>query len=115
MSAEEKRWLPEIMYEEDPGGVSHALPFILVPPGQTMPMTLLIWEHGDTGDIEPGPNGEELPIVNAELRQYGRMDILKERLSPMEYDRVRRALGLESLKTATEKGKALTDKVLDAY
>ena len=79
-------WIWEIMYEEDPLGESHTLPFILVPQGHEMPRFLLIWAHSDTGDCEPGPNGEDLPIVDAELRQFARMDVLREGLTADDYD-----------------------------
>lgn len=107
------QWIPEIMYEEDTTGVSHSLPFILVPVGEEMPKFLLIWEHTNTGEVEPGPNGEELPIVDATLRQYAMMDTLKEKLSPEVYDKVRVALGLEPMKTATAKGQKITRNVAD--
>jgi len=109
--SERTAWLPEIMYEEDPSGVSQSLPFILVPEGEDMPTFLLVWENSETGEIEPGPNGEEIPIVDAELRQYARMDILKKGLTPEVYDQVRIALGLEPLKTAAAKGRAITSRV----
>jgi hypothetical protein len=99
------------MYEEDVNGISQSLPFILVPNGEVMPSFLLIWEQRDTGEIEPGPNGEEIPIVEADLRQYARMDQLKRNLSASEYDRVREALGLEPLQVATRKGKTISSKV----
>lgn len=104
-------WIPEIMYEEDANGVSQSLPFIVVPAGEVMPAFLLLWEHRDTGEIEPGPNGEDLPIVDAELRQYASMDVLKTNLSPEDYDKVRVALGLEPLQSAARKGQKITDKV----
>jgi hypothetical protein len=109
---ERKSWVPEIMYEEDVHGEAHTLPFIIVPPTEVMPSFILIWEHRDTGEIEPGPNGEEIPIVEADLKQYASMSELKDNLSRPVYDIVRNALGLESLQTATLKGQAITDTVL---
>lgn len=109
--SEKTSWIPEIMYEEDVNGVSQTLPFILVPTNESMPRFLLIWEQRDTGEIEPGPNGEEIPIVEAELRQFARIDVLKDRLSAVDYDKVRAALGLEPLKAAARKGQAITDRV----
>lgn len=114
MSTEYRTWVPEIMYEEDASGQSSLLPFILVPPDQEMPVFLLIWEHKDTGETEPGPDGEEISIVQPELRQYARMDVLKERLDPVDYDKVRAALGLEPLLEATQKGQEITDKAMSA-
>lgn len=107
------QWIPEIMYEEDVAGVSHSLPFILVPTDEEMPKFLLIWENRNTGEVEPGPSGEEIPIVDATLRQYAMMDTLKENLSAEDYDKVRVALGLEPMKTAAAKGRQITQNVAD--
>lgn len=106
-------WLPEIMYEESFTEQTQSLPFIIVPAGEVMPLRLLIWEQRDTGEVEPGPSGEELPVYTSELRQYALMDVLAEKLTPEEYDKVRAAVGLESRATATKKGKALTEKLHD--
>lgn len=104
-------WLPEIMYEENAEGVAGHLPFIQVPPEEEMPRMLLVWEYRDTGEIEPGPKGEEIPIVNADIRQYALMDVLKAKLSADDYDKVRMALGLEPLDVAMRKGNKITANV----
>ena len=39
------------------------------------------------------------------------MAILKEGLDPVDYDKVREALGLEGMRTAVEKGKQITNKI----
>lgn len=109
-----RQWVPEIMYEEDLEGTSQQLPFILVPDTEEMPKFLFIWEHRDTGEIEPGPFGEEMPIVESTLRQYALMDTLKSKLTTDEYDRVRQALGLEPLATASSKGRAISERVSKA-
>jgi len=111
--SEENNWVPEIMYEEDIHGVSQTLPFILVPPDEAMPRFILLWEHRDTGEIEPGPDGEDLPIVEADLRQYARMDVLKDKLSEKAYDDVRLALGLAPLKEASAAGRKISASVRD--
>ncbi len=103
-------WLPEIMYEEDIPGQSATLPFILVPVEEEMPTFLMLWEHKETGDVEPGPDGEDLPIVQPDLRQYARMDVLKDELSPDAYDDVRVALGLAPLQAATKLGQQITNR-----
>lgn len=105
-------WIPEIMYEEETDGSTQNLPFILVPTGEEMPKFLLLWEHRQTGEFEPGPDGEELPIVDAELWQYAKMDVLKSGLTSAEYDRVREVLGLEPLKAAAKKGRAITERAV---
>jgi hypothetical protein len=107
-SVSDKKWIPEIMYEEDQHGVSQALPFILVPKGEEMPKVIFIWENSETGEFEPDADGNESPIVDSELRQYARMDVLKNKLSLGDYDKVRVALGLEPMASATQKGQAIT-------
>jgi hypothetical protein len=104
-------WVPEIMYEEDTDGVAGNFPFIQVPPDEEMPRFLLIWEYSDSGEFEPGPNGEEVPIIEADMRQYALMDTLKQNLSDDDYDKVRIALGLEPMKIATVKGRAITERI----
>lgn len=106
------RWTPEISYEhDDDGGQLGNLPLIHVPKGEQMPPFLMIWEARDTGEIEPGSGGEEVPVVEWDMRQYAQMEILKEKLSPQEYDRVRAVLGLKPLAEATVQGQAITQKV----
>ena len=105
-----RNWLPEIMYEEDLPGQSATLPFILVPVDEDMPTFLMLWEHKDTGEVEPGPDGEDSPIVQPELRQYARMDVLKDQLSADAYDDVRVALGLAPLQAATKLGRKITSR-----
>lgn len=110
MTEHQQAWLPEIMYEEEIPGKASPIPFILVPEDQEMPDMIFIWEHANTGEFEPGPDGEELPIVDAELHQFARMDILKERLSGEDYDKVRAALGLKPLKEAHNLGSEITER-----
>jgi hypothetical protein len=107
----ESNWVPEIMYEEGDGGVSSNIPFIAVPETEEMPRILFIFESRDTGEIEPGPSGEQLPIFELDLHQYADMSILKENLPEIVYDQVRNALGLEPLKQATLKGQKITESV----
>jgi len=104
-------WYPEICYEEAEEGLTSRIPFIPVPAGQEMPNVLFIFESKETGDFEPGLDGEDLPVTELDLHQYADMSILKSKLSAEHYDIVRNALGLESMKSATEKGKLITDKI----
>lgn len=106
-------WVPEIMYEEGDGGLSSHIPFIQVPSEEDMPRMLFIFESRETGEFEPGPEGEDLPVTELDLHQYADMAILKEKLEPTEYDNVRLALGLEPLKQAVVKGKNVTQKIRD--
>ena len=106
------QWVPEIMYEDsgEEGLTSH-IPFVPVPENEKMPQILFIFESRETGEFEPGPEGEELPVTDFELHQYADMAVLKENLQSDIFDAVRAALGLESLASAAEKGRAITSKV----
>lgn len=105
-------WMWEIVYADDTedGQLGH-LPMIHVPDNCEMPSFLLIWEVRSTGEYEPGPEGEDVPVIDQELRQYASMDILKNNLSPAEYDNVRKALGLKPLVQAAKDGQLITAKV----
>ncbi len=106
-----EQWFPEIMYEESDDGVSSKIPFVLVPQDKEMPSLLYVFESRETGEHEPGLDGDPVPILEMDLHQYADMAILKQNLSPIEYDNVRFALGLDSLLVATEAGKKITDSV----
>ena len=102
-------WIPEIMYEED-----SKIPFIPVPSDEEMPKILFVFESRDTGEEEPGLDGEPLPIVELDLYQYASMNALKLALEPDVFDIVRQALGLEPVKIAAPKGHSVTEKVRTA-
>jgi len=104
-------WFPEICYEEDENGITSRIPFIPVPSTEEMPKMLFLFESRETGDVEPGLEGEEVPVVQLDLHQYADMAVLKEKLPLIEYDNIRRALGLEPLKSALQKGAKISDKV----
>ena len=105
------KWVPEIMYEEQEGGVSSQIPFIMVPEDEEMPRMLFVFESRETGTFEPGIEGEEVPVVEWDLHQYADMEVLRDRLSPVEYDNVRFALDLEPLKIAAKKGAKISENV----
>lgn len=106
-------WLPEIVYEDTDDGQLGNLPLIHVPPGEKMPRFLMLWECRDTGDLEPGMDGEEIPVVDWELRQYAQMEVLRRKLSAVDYDKVRAALGLKPMREAVPQGQAITQAVRD--
>ena len=112
-----KKWVPEIMYEENVEGTSSNIPFVPVPKGEKMPNLLYMFESRETDEVEPGPDGEELPVVQWDLHQYADMNVLKENLDAAVYDLVRQALGLETMTSAVKKGQQITtnirDKLLD--
>ena len=109
MSSE--NWIPEITYEEMDGGLSSNIPFINVPHNEIMPKFLFIFESRETGEFEPGLEGEQLPIVEMDLHQYADMSVLKEGLTVEVYDLVRECLGLEPLDSAVKKGAEISDRI----
>lgn len=109
-----KAWIPEIFYEENGDGLSGQIPFIAVPKEEEMPKLLFIFESRETGEVEPGPKGEELPVTEITLHQYADMEFLKVGLTTPEYDRVRNVLGLQPLKDATESGRQITQNIREA-
>jgi hypothetical protein len=104
-------WIPEIMYEDDEGGMTSKIPFIMVPKEKEMPQMLFMFESRQTGEFEPGNDGEPLEIVEMELHQYADMVILKEGLDEQTYNKVRSCLGLDPFKTAVKKGRKITDNI----
>ena len=104
-------WFPEIYYEEDSKGQSSRVPFIAVPQNEEMPKFIFIFESRETGEFEPGPRGEDLPVTEMTLHQYADMDALKQGLAPVEFDRVRAVLGLKPLKEATAGGQKITNNI----
>ena len=113
MSMNHTNWVPEICYEESDEGISSHIPFIQVPGEAEMPRILFIFESRETGEFEPGLEGEEVPVVQLDLHQYADMAILKEGLDLDTYDRVRECLGLEPMAQATKKGMKITDSIRD--
>ncbi len=103
-------WIPEIMYEESDEGSSH-IPFIMVPEEEAMPRLLFMFESRQTKTFEPGLDGEEVPVFEWDLHQYANMIVLKNKLDEDTYDKVRHALGLESLREAASKGQKISQKV----
>lgn len=109
------KWFPELMYEDDDNGQTSKIPFIMVPSDEEMPKTLFVFESRETGEFEPGSEGEELPVVQWDLHQYADMAVLKERLDLETYDKVRNALGLEPMKSAVKKGQEITNNIRSKF
>ena len=107
----DKYWIPEIVYEETDEGLTTKIPFISVPEEETMPKLLYVFESRETGEIEPGPEGEDLPVTEITLHQYADMEFLKTKLTSIEYDKVRAALGLSPILDAAKKGKEITQNI----
>ena len=106
-----KNWIPEIMYEEVDEGLSSNIPFIPVPKNEEMPKVIFIFESRETGEYEPNDDGDPVPILEMDLHQYADMLQLKEGLDEETYDKVRKCLGLEPLRSAVAKGRKITENV----
>jgi hypothetical protein len=105
------KWIPEIEYEEVEDGLTSKIPFITVPENEEMPRLLYIFESRETGDFEPGPEGEELPVSEITLHQYADMSYLKAHMSYLEYDNLRFSLGLQPIREAAIKGQEITTNI----
>ena len=99
------------MYEDDEGGMTSKIPFIMVPKEEQMPKLLFMFESRETGEFEPDGEGNPLPIIEMELHQYADMLQLKEGLDKETYDKVRVCLGLQPLSEAAVAGKKITENV----
>ena len=107
-------WVPEIVYEEYEGtGLTDGLPFITVPQDKEMPGILFFLGTSETGEFEPDENGDPQPIVEVEVYQYACMKYLEDALSDEEYDRVRKAVGLQPKLEAREAGAAKSKEMLE--
>lgn len=108
----QSNWIPEIMYEEsEDSEFSSHIPFIMVPQNEVMPKLIYIFESRDTGELEPGHDGNPVPVFNWDLHQYADLAILKNKLNSEDYDKVREALGLEKLAEAERKGKEISQQI----
>jgi len=107
----QRNWLPEIVYEEMEGGGTSKIPFIHVPDDVEDPPLLFIFLTRKTGDVEPGSEGEEVPVVDMTLHQFVDMQRLQERLPSDVFDQVRAAVGLEPRVDAARKGKGITSNI----
>ena len=104
-------WYPEIMYEENEDGSSSKIPFVMVPENKKMPEILFIFESRESGEFEPGFDGNPVPILEMDLHQYADMKVLKEGLPLDLFDQVRACLGLAPLAEAAAAGKAITGNI----
>ena len=106
-----RKWVPEIMYEETNDGLTQTIPFVQVPADKEMPGVIFLFASRDTGEMEPGPEGEELAITEIDLHQYANLSYIRDALSEDQYDKVRVSLGLEPLRQAAAKGQKITEKI----
>ena len=99
------KWIPEIMYEENKGGVSGGFPFIDVPSDKNMPSCLFICESWKVSEADSEIEKE------LTFHSYANMTLLKQKLSADVFDLVRICLGLSPLIAAEEVGKKITDNI----
>jgi hypothetical protein len=105
-------WVPEIYYEEaDDTGMTSHIPFISPPTDEEMPKILFIFESRETGEFEPGPLGEDLPVIQLDLHQYADMAFLKDGLDAPTFDKIRETLGLQPLADAAAEGVRITERI----
>ena len=96
-----QRWMPEIFYEETQDGLTKGLPFVNIPKDKAMPSALFICEVRDAED----------DMKDLAVHMFANMTVLKQELNEDDYNKVRFALGLEDLATASEKGQKITDEL----
>ena len=96
-----QKWIPEIFYEESQDGLTRGLPFVNIPKDKAMPSAMFICEVRDAED----------DMKDLAVHMFANMTVLKDQLDSECYDKVRFALGLESLASATQKGEKITEEL----
>jgi hypothetical protein len=91
-------WIPEILYEDSPEGLTGQFPFIPVPPNEIMPNMIFIFESRESGEFEPGLDGEEMPIVDLDLYQYVNTKFIQKVLGNDALSAIRNELNLPERK-----------------
>lgn len=91
-------WIPEILYEDSPDGLTGQFPFIPVPPKEIMPNMLFIFESRESGEFEPGLEGEEVPIFDLDLHQYVNLRLIERVLGTEALASIRTELNLPNRK-----------------
>jgi hypothetical protein len=85
-------WIPNIYYEEETEGIAGGFPFIEVPQDKDMPNCLFIYSMKTLDTKIDDEFEKELSMFS-----YANMSVLKEKLNPVLFDEVRKALGLKPL------------------
>ena len=114
INKQKRTWVPEICYEEyGEDTMTGGLPFIPIPKDKEMPNVMFFFGSQETGEFEPDAEGNEQAIVEMEVYQYGCMKYLQQNLDEETFDKVRVALGLQTLNEARQAGHKISEKVLD--
>jgi hypothetical protein len=107
-----RKTIPELLYQTDmKGNVINPIPYIETTDDDQMPVMLFIEEVYNTGELEPGDDGEPAPIIESEFHQYLNMKAVKAILSAKQFDAIRKALGMETEKEAKRKGEEIIKKI----
>lgn len=107
-----KMKMPIIYYEQnEEGEETNLIPYIEVQKEEDFPPVLFISEYRHTGEFEPDEEGNPAPIVDMYLHMFADTEILKEKLDPQTFDKVRKALGLKPLQQASEEGQEVLDNI----
>lgn len=85
------KWIPEIFYEEDSKGLTGGLPFVNVPADKSMPACMFICE---VRPVEEEDNEIEKEVI---IHSLANMTTLKQELDIETFNKVRNAIGLESI------------------
>lgn len=106
--------LPEILYEEaSPNEKPNPIPYIEVPKEMKMPPVLFIFEYHHTGEYEPDEKGNPQEVLDQIPHKYINYEFLMSRISnPVVEDKIRLALGMETLAEAKKKGAKVLEAVL---
>jgi hypothetical protein len=89
-------WIPEILYEDSPDGLTGQFPFIPVPSNEIMPNMIFIFESRESGEFEPGSDGSEMAIVDLDLHQYINIKFIQKILGDDAISSIRNELKLPS-------------------
>ena len=107
-----RKTIPELLYQSDSKGkVISPIPYIETSKDDPMPVMLFVEEVYNTGEVEVGDTGEPAPIYEYEVQQYLNMKAVKAVLSDKQFDKVRVALGMDTMKKAKEKGEKLLESI----
>lgn len=107
-----RKTIPELLYQSDmKGKVVNPIPYIETDASDPMPIMLLVEEVYKTGEFEPGENGDPAPVYEYEFHQFLDMRAVKAVLSDKQFDKVRKALGMETMKEAKRKGEEIIKNV----
>lgn len=107
-----RKTIPELLYQSDSKGkVTSPIPYIETSAEDPMPVMLFVEEVYNTGEVEVGDSGDPSPIYEYEVQQYLNMKAVKAVLSDKQFDKVRVALGMETMKKAKEKGEKMLESI----